>query len=158
MNYPLKILCRPCLDRDIDFIYSSFVRSISNQYPWRAKKIIDNDDPKKIVRDGIDNNYATAANHSICTRLLKNCRTLVACDPADRDQTFGYIIYDNNLHWIYVKYDFRSAYVGTRLMEAAFEDFIIKQIEYTIKTSAIRHLEEKWNLKYNSYYIAKLGR
>jgi hypothetical protein len=43
-------------------------------------------------------------------------------------------------------------------MEAAFEDFIIKPIEYTIKTSSIRHLEEKWNLKYNSYYIAKLGR
>lgn len=158
-KYPLQILCRPPLSSDLDLIYSTFIRSLNNQYPWRAKKIIDAGDPKRIVRDGIDKNYASTAHHSICTRLLKNCSILVACDPTDEDQTFGYVIFkDNTLFWVYSKYDFRKAGVATRLMEQAFENFKKEPIEYAIPTASIHHLRAKWNLEYNSHKIARLGR
>jgi hypothetical protein len=36
---PVEDLPRPCLDGDVDFIYSSFIKSTSNQYPWRKIKM-----------------------------------------------------------------------------------------------------------------------
>lgn len=158
-KYPLRIVLREPQSSDIDFIYSTFVRSLTNQYPWKAKKIIDAFDDKKIVRDGIDKNWAVTSAHTMCTRLMRNCSILVACDPGDYDQTFGYIMFsDGVLHWLYSKYDFRKAGVATRLMENAFPNFKKNPIDYTIKTSAIRHLVEKWKLRFNSHHLTRLGR
>ena len=160
-NYPLKVTLRSIQTQsnDLDFIYSTFIKSLQNQYPFRSKKILDLDDTSKTVRNGVDKSWFTASTHAMLTQLLNNCNVIMATEPGDDDQIFGYIIYNNNvLHGIYSKFDFRNAGVGTRLMAEAFKGFKDQTIEYTINTSAIRHLETKWKLRFNSYHLTKVDR
>ena len=160
-NYPLKIEIRTAgLPSDLDYIYSTFCRSLHNQWPWRAKRLIDADDKRKLIRDGVDKNYFMSSAHSIMTRMLRNCNILIACLPDDPDQIFGYLVYTENprvLYWIYVKWDFRQAGVATRLLLSALDSFD-KRTEYVIRTGSIRHLEKKWNLAFNSHHLTRLGR
>lgn len=149
MTYSLNISIREPMilsdhSNDLDFIYSTWVRSLGNQRPFRVN---------------IDKNFFNAACHSLITKILTNANVLLACDPNDPEQLFGYIVFLKDpkvLFWVYTKFDFRKANVGTRLMKKAFGE--LSNIEYTVDTSAIRHLTNKWDLSFNSHHLTRLGR
>lgn len=145
-KYPLEIEIRPPTEADLPYIYSSWIRSWLNA-PEFAKTECGScgaSVPKP------DRGWAGAATHSVITRLLRSCSCAVACDPKDMSQVFGFIVGDPEgrvLHWIYVKFPFRRAGVGTRLMDAMFEGFPDAALCYTHKTPATRHLASKWGLR-----------
>lgn len=148
-NYKLPILIRqPAIlteqSNDLDFIYSSWIKCVLNQKPYSV----------------LDKSWLNAAQHSIITRLLRNCDVLIACDPQDIDQLFGYIVFDKNkrtLHWVYCKYDFRKTGVATKLMLEAFNNFE-EPIEYTFESTAIKYHVKRWNLKMNTHRLVETGR
>jgi GNAT superfamily N-acetyltransferase len=125
---PIEI--RAPAEPDLAFIYSSFIKSLANQRQFEK----------------VERNLLAAMLHGLHTRLLKQGNTLVACDPADRDQVYGYIVYGVGvLYWVFTKYDFRGNGVGTALMDAAFGDRR-GPVAVAIPTSASKHLNAKWGL------------
>lgn len=155
-RYPLEIGIRPPTEADLPYIYSSWIKCWSN-VPEMVRAECGSCGAS-IQRP--DRGWVAAATHSVITRLLRNCACLVACDPSDRDQVFGYVVGDPKdrvLHFVYVKYPFRKAGVGTRLMQQMFGP--LEGLSYTHKTPAVRHLARKWGLEeHTGYRLNEYGR
>lgn len=171
-TYPLIIQPREIKGRaDEEYIYSTLVQSVCNQYPWRIKNIVEADslvslkhDREKIyirpdkIRNGIDKNTASALWHAQARNMIRGAKCLIACDPKYEDQIFGYILYDimpRVLYFCYTKYDFRRVGVATRLYEQAFGSFEIPT-DYAILTTGAKSLERRWNMSYNSRHLIRL--
>lgn len=141
MAYDLEIDIRePCPD-DLQYLYNTWVRSQRYNRPF----------------DKLEKCWYNAAATTLISRILSASKMLVACNISNQAQIFGYVIFDDErrcLHWIYVKKSFREASVATRLMEQAFGDFN-KQIAYTVRTTAIPHYEERWNLAFKPHMIVE---
>jgi len=132
---------RALREMDLRFLYSSFVKFIANTTPYNS----------------IDRNVMSAAAHSLMTKMIKNCDAIVAYNPDDLNQIFGYVIGDANkrhLYFIYVKYDFRKLGIGTKLIDAMFG--LGDKISQVIYTPSFHKLENKWNLELNSAPISQL--
>jgi len=140
-SYDLDIVCRePCPD-DKSYLYNSWITSLRYNKPF----------------DVLERHWYNAAAAALIARILASSNMLVAVNPSNSSQIFGYIVYNNDrrvLHYIYIKKSFRKAKVATRLMDEAFNGFI-KPINYTVRTSAIPHYEDKWNLQYRPYLLAE---
>jgi ribosomal protein S18 acetylase RimI-like enzyme len=141
MDPPVAI--RPARELDLPWIYSSFIKSLSNQRNLQA----------------VEPHLLAAMLHGLCTRLLGHGTCLVACDPADDDQAYGYVMGDAGerlLYWAYIKNDFRGFHVGRRLLDALCGDVGGEPIGLLISTSASRHLEGRWRLQPRPDLIGKL--
>lgn len=149
-EYALQIAIRQGTEEDFPLIYNTWSRcyyeDLLQQLEGDRKRI------QGYQYFRLDPNWFAIAQNCIMEKIINNNRILMAVDPKHPDQAYGYIIYNDNprtLHWIYTKYNFRNAGVGNRLMVAAFNDFM-SPIEYTLKTAAIKHHIERWNLVFNS--------
>jgi hypothetical protein len=128
-----EIAVRSPREADLPWIYSTFIRSLANQKTYRS----------------IEPHLLSAMLHALCTRILSHCACVVACDPDDEDQVYGYAIGDQRdrlLAWAYTKHDFRGFHVGSRLVEAMLGDLGGEPVGLLLATGASRHLETKWRL------------
>lgn len=130
---------------DISWIYSTWISS------WGSNRKFNK----------IDKNWVSAAQHSICTRIMLSDETsvLVACDENSDDDDLGYIVFDARgvLHWIYVKYNFRNMGIGGSLRDTAFLSRDTP-LACTHWTSVLYKLKDKWNLKKDSSSLNTYGR
>lgn len=104
---------------------------MSQQPPWMFRAISPKDEAfvfsswLKSYRDspamaGVPNTIYYKTMHDLIERVLARATVLVACDEADPETVFGYVVYEKGtIHWIYVKHSFRSFKIGTALESAA---------------------------------------
>lgn len=141
-NLPLAI--RQGRVSDVPFLCSSYVRSLLNQRPWSAG----------------ERNWMAASAALLAARMLGRAVVLVAADPKDPDQIYGWIAADATgriLYYTYVKAAFRGAGVGTALMLAAFGD-LGSPVRCAHWTDGARKLERRWNLVRDSHPLVQLAK
>ena len=146
MKTEFPVVIRPANRTDIPFIMSSYIRGLGAQDPWGQ----------------LDPNWHAAASHTLAERMMRQS-VLVACDPEDPDQCYGWICFDATrrvLYWIYVKRQFRMAGLGTALMESAFTSVGPESdaIRITHKTDSIGWHTERWNLVYDSHSLVTIAK
>jgi GNAT superfamily N-acetyltransferase len=120
------------------------VRSLLNQRPW----------------SGIDRNWGAASAALLAARILAKGAVLVACDPSDNDQIYGWCAVDPGkriLYYMYVKNTYRRAGVGLALMRAAFGE-VGPQVRCCHWTDAAQHLKDKWGLVRDSHPLVELAK
>lgn len=142
MSLPMAV--RPGRVSDVPFLCSSYVRSLLNQRPWAIG----------------DRNWMASAAALLAARILGRGSVLVACDPGDPDQIYGWVACDPTsrvLYYIYVKQAFRRAGIGTALMRAAFSE-LGPTVRCAHRTDAARHLEAKWGLVMDSHPLVGLAK
>lgn len=139
----LPMVVRPGRVSDVPFLCSSYVRSLLAQRPWAFG----------------EKNWTAAAASLLAARMLGRATVLVACDPSDPDQIYGWIAGNPTsmvLYYIYVKAAFRRAGVGTTLMREAFGDD--GQVRCVHRTDAARRLADKWRLVFDSHPLVDLAK
>ena len=140
---PLAI--REARPSDLALVYSAWINSLGRRRPFSA----------------LDRNWFSAATHALVTCLMDNpdVGATMACNPDRPDQAYGYSVHGPGrvLHWLYVRHKWRRASIGSQLMIDAFGGFD-EPIEITVRTPAIAHLEQKWNLRYRSHALCEAGR
>lgn len=104
----INIKLRPPDLTDKNFIFNSWLKSYRKSEFAKAQcNAVYFDNYKKIVE-----------------RILRKSLIIVACNPEDYMQVYGYIVYEelpgNNLlaHYIYVKFPYRKFGVATQLIAA----------------------------------------
>lgn len=146
MNLPIKI--RELTQEDRSWIIDSWSKSQIRDMEMRLEKDHENFKGQYNPRFYLNGDLFWDAHISLSKDRLLKCNILVACNPEDEEQTFGYIVFkDNMLYWIYTKYMFRNEKIGTRLMSEAFPEFKEKPIKIFTVTYSISHLKDKWNLE-----------
>lgn len=88
--------------------------------------------------------------------FLDHCPVIIACDPKDPSNIFGYLVYQFIdgyfvLHYIYVKHAFRSKGVGKYLVERAGFKVGEDTAFYTHHTKAANKMAYKFRFVYNPY-------
>lgn len=130
MSYDLDIVMRPMTPSDRNTIYGTWIASLS----------------KTKIFASIPPEFSYMMLNDLIDKIFNISECYVACDKNDPDQIFGYIVYkDDTIFWIYTKYAFRKAYVGSRLLEHTVGKEKEKNIIWN--TPAVKHLERKWNLR-----------
>lgn len=138
---PIPITIRAAFPQDVPFILSSWIQSMFHNDPFI----------------GTDRNWFSAAQHALSTALITKGDTLVACNPDETWQIYGWLVghrVPRWLHFVYVKEAFRRLDVGTRLMLAAFGSFD-QPIRYGIRTSCTTHYVDRWNLEWRSHILVE---
>lgn len=117
MKLPLKF--RGFKSEDQDFIFDSWLRSYreSENKVW----VFEIRDPKSDgVRRQIKDDVFFPEHRRLIQKL--NCPALIACNPDDEDQIYGYLVgkhfTDSSvIHYIYVKEAFKHMKVASTLIE-----------------------------------------
>lgn len=124
---------------DDDLIYNSWIKCLGQYDPFSK----------------LDRSWYSTAQHGVISKLLGVSDVYIAQHQTYEDQIYGYLVGDSErrlLHWVYTKAPFRKAHVATRLMNHAYGDYT-HPVEITVKTPAISHHIERWNLEYRPYGI-----
>ena len=142
------ILYRDARPTDANFVISSWLESYrSSDYAKHMPKSVYFDNYKHVV-----------------TKLLSNARVIIACNPEDWDQIFGYISFSDIvphapvLHYMYVKYPFRKM----RIAEGMFKEMgrlTLPEgpIICTHANSLFDDKCKKYDLIYNPFLIEKVA-
>lgn len=102
----------------------------------------------------LNKTFTKKAAQALYTNLLQVVDCEMAVNPLDHDQAYGFVVYHKDiLLWIYTKKMFRNEKIGSRLMEVAFSG---KPATAIFHTAAMRHLWEKWNVKYNPVRLEEI--
>ncbi len=130
-----QIMLRELEKDDESFIYSSWLRSYRSS-PISTHMINDIyfDNHKKIIEE-----------------LLSKANVIIACNPEDPSQIYGFICYeDTTVHYLYVKYPFRKMGLGRYLFDSVCSDATL-----TIITHYNSNVKSKLNdsLIYNPYLL-----
>lgn len=98
-------------EADISFIFSSLLRSYEEVAVEKLR---------------ISVSVYYRGHHDLLMRVLERGQCLMACDPEDPDQIYGYVLYASDdhgqppcLHYLYVKGSFRRAGIGSALLRAS---------------------------------------
>lgn len=131
-------------EKDIPFIYKSWLVNFrdSNNLEALIDKQIYFDSHKKII-----------------DKILEQSTCLIAANPDDEDQIFGYVIFDNYkklqiLHYVYVKAPYRRLGIASLLKKLAFK--LPHAIVTSHHTRMSMVLRDKWNLVFNPYILLDL--
>lgn len=131
---------------DLPFIYNSWLKSFKSS-PW-AKSI-----PTSIYY----------ANHKeVIAKILPKAIIMVACNPEDQSQIFGYAVFTPGriiaLHYVYVKQPYRRLGIAQVLFEFArashMRTFPMIATHVTDVWSQV--LRDKWSMIYNPYLLEVL--
>ena len=98
---------RPLIDEDHAFLFNSFLKSYRFS-PFAEK---------------ITNTIYFEDHHKLIERIIENSKVLVACNPSDPSQLYGYILAGEEegvlvIHFLYVKHTFRNMGIGKTLLDA----------------------------------------
>ena len=133
---------RPMGPADINFIKASWKEEARRQEEYEARRLAWI--PNEVFNLGLERRIS---------RLLQRCVCLVACPAGVEDDWLaGYIVVEEEaeaLHMAYTKpRAFRRKGVATALLASA------PPVRwYTQRTAAMRHLEEKWGVRYNPFIL-----
>lgn len=138
MSEKLEFNVRKAKAKDLDFITATW---LNNYYDTQKRDI------KKDI-------FMPNHNRMIKERLpFMKC--LVACNPEDEDQIYGYLVYNtpNTVHYGYTKSYFRRFGVFSKLLEVAG---IQAPITVTHKAPAYKALEDKFSFILNPYLFIEV--
>jgi len=141
MSQNNSVRLRPIIEDDTAFIFNSWLKSYRFSH----------------FGEKITNTIYFAEHHKVIERLIDNSKVLVACNPEEPSQVYGYIIGEEVdgifvLHFIYVKHTFRNMGVGKTLLDAWGHDKE-KAGVYTHHTRMADKLAAKYNFVYHPYLM-----
>jgi len=102
----LKVLIRDFdVDADLNFVYNSFLKSFRGA----------------LINKKISNTVYFKNEQKILTEHIQNpeAKIIIACNPDDETQIYGYLIYnftENSIWWAYIKEAFRRFGVFKKLL------------------------------------------
>lgn len=134
-----NIHLRQAIEPDASFIFSSWLKS------FRHSRLAGN------VASSI---YFTE-HHKIIESLLTQCKTLVACNPEDKNQIFGYLCYEEIdgilvIHYVYTKHTFRKMGIAECLINEVREDDSVACM-FTHCTNSGERIAPKFKCVYHPY-------
>jgi ribosomal protein S18 acetylase RimI-like enzyme len=130
-----NVTLRPAQQSDVNFILNSMlsgIRDSNQQLGLSSFNFFDN--VKEVIK-----------------LLLETADTLIACDSEEQDVIYGYCIFqDSTLHYVYVKHSLRRLGLGRDLVLEAMGRI---PTYYTIESKVSQKLANRFNLKYNPYFL-----
>jgi hypothetical protein len=134
-----SIAIREFTSSDIGFVFNSWLKSFRSSY----------------FAKGIPNSVYFSGHHKLIEHLIQNSRVVIACDPADTKNIYGYICASTVqgilvVHYVYVKHTFRCLGVAKTLMNQ-FEHDASRAACYTHQTLMGDRIAPKFNLIYHPY-------
>ena len=103
----LPVAIRPADSGDVGLIYSSWLKSYWDARPPALRGV-----PREVF-------FSDHGHHGVITRLLPRSSVLVACEPEDPSEIYGWLCASPRaLHYVYVKELWRRKHVATRLINA----------------------------------------
>ena len=137
-----QITFRQPIEADLPFIFSSWLKSFRNSN----------------LAKNVSNDVYYKQHHIIIEDILKTSTILLACDKANVENIYGYIVaakLDNvfTVHYVYVKQTYRRMGLASLLL-GAFERDKHEPGYYTHDTYMANVLSKKYRLEYNPYLLA----
>ena len=137
----LPIRFRAATVEDANFIFNSWLKSYRHSHFARL----------------VTNAIYYSEQHKIIERLVKDCKTIVACNESDPTQIYGYInggTVDGFLviNYLYVKHSFRNMGIGRALLNVFDHDPSTASI-YTMHTRIADTLAPRFNMVYHPYIL-----
>lgn len=137
----VQVTLREASQTDVGFIYNSWLKS------YRSSPNVSK----------VHHQLYYAGQHKLIENLLKACKVIVACNPEDSEQIYGFIIGEEIdsvlcIHFVYVKQPFRALGIGKLLLNA-FKHNIDTTCIYTHHTVVGGKLAEKYNIYFHPYVL-----
>lgn len=138
------VMVRPATASDLGFIFNSWLNSYKESAyggKYQTKPVF-------------------FANHKpIVQAIVASADALVACNPDEHDQIFGYIVFNrpNVVHYTYVKHSFRKFGIAKTLFQHAVD--ISKPVEITHITEFYELVKKNHRdlfITYNPYLTKEL--
>lgn len=109
----LAILIRDAEESDVSFIFNSWLRSFRNG----------------ALCTHVANSVYFTEHHKILEKLLTRSNVIVACDPADASNVYGWLCFEHVqgvfvVHYAYVKQTFRNLGILNSLLDKTGHDFV----------------------------------
>tara|TARA_R110002126_G_scaffold287977_1_gene441119 strand:- start:310 stop:711 length:402 start_codon:yes stop_codon:yes gene_type:complete len=123
---------RPASADDMNFILNSWLKSYKDS----------------VICENIPANIYYEEHKKTVETHIANSSIIMAVNPEDPDQIFGYCVYEApmTLHYMYVKYPFRKFGIGKDLYLEAGSPTIVSHLPRDYKT-----LKKKYGLIYTPY-------
>ena len=139
-----SVRLRTLIDDDLPFLFSSWLKSYRSSH----------------FAEKITNTIYFEDHHKVIERIIKNSKVLVACNPSDPSQLYGYSVATEEdgvlvLHFLYVKHTFRNMGIGKTLLDAVGHKSD-KAAVYTHHTRMSDKLASKYNLVFHPYLLFEL--
>ena len=139
-----SVRLRTLIDDDLPFLFSSWLKSYRSSH----------------FAEKITNTIYFEDHHKVIERIIKNSKVLIACNPADPSQLYGYSVATEEggvlvLHFLYVKHTFRNMGIGKTLLDAVGHERD-KAAVYTHHTRMADKLASKYNFVFHPYLLFAL--
>ena len=139
-----QVRLRPMIEDDLPFLFNSWLKS------YRLSNFAEK----------ITNTIYFEDHHKLIERIVENSNILMACNPSDPSQLYGYVVSGKEgdiliLHFLYVKHTFRNMGIGKTLLDAVGHTSESASV-YTHHTRMADKLASKHNLVYHPYLLFDL--
>ena len=139
-----QVRLRPLIEDDLPFLFNSWLKS------YRVSHFADK----------ITNTIYFEDHHKLIRRILQDSKVLIACNPSDPSQLYGYVVAGEEdgilvVHYLYVKHTFRNMGIGKTLLDATGHS-TDKAGVYTHHTRMADKLASKQNFVYHPYLLFDL--
>jgi hypothetical protein len=136
----MKVHVRKAGEGDAHFILNSWLKSFRNSHFAKS----------------INSTVYFNEHHKVVRRLIKRSTILIACNPEDHNQIYGYLVLEKvdgvlTLHFAYTKQVFRKLGIQRQLLALVNHDFQNDSALYSHDTKMGRELAAKFNLVYHPY-------
>lgn len=123
---------------DLDFLFNSWLKSYRHSNECNA----------------MNNEVFFKRFGKIITKIIGDSVLIIACNPEDVDQIYGYMVYKNLddvfvLHYIYVKFPYRKLGIAKRMLEAVADTK--KPIVVTFANRWVDSMRHKLLLTFDPY-------
>ena len=140
MSKSMKVRVRTATEEDANFILNSWLKSFRNSFFAKS----------------INSTVYFTEHHKVLRKLLKRSTTLIACNPEDANQIYGYLVLEKVdgilcIHFTYTKQVFRKLGVQRQLLALVNHDFDNDSALYSHDTKMARELAAKFKLVYHPY-------
>lgn len=137
----VQVALREANSNDVSFIFNAWLKS------YRSSPYV------KFVNQQI----YFAGQHKLIENLIKVCKVIIACNPEDSEQIYGFMVAEKIesilcIHYIYVKQPFRALGIGKLLLNSVKHD-INNPCIYTHFTVVGGKLAEKYNIYFHPYVL-----
>lgn len=134
-----KIVLRDAVPEDVSFIFNSWLKS------YRGSRAV----------AGIVSSVFFAEHHRVLERIMKSCKVIVACNPEDTSQIYGYIVHEmvsgvDVFHYAYVKHTFRRMGLAKAMLQHIKPDTSTASM-YSHATPVGDKIAPKYHMVYSPY-------